>query len=65
LRKEKNTIKVRKKRRDKKMIKKILLILIAISLTSCSTIKEKMPKMERKACTGEKETLADVLCKKE
>ena len=47
------------------MIKKILLILIAISLTSCSTIKEKMPKMERKACTGEKETLADVLCKKE
>ena len=38
------------------MIKKILLILIAISLTSCSTIKEKMPKMERKACTGEKQT---------
>jgi entry exclusion lipoprotein TrbK len=47
------------------MIKKILLILVAISLTSCSTIKEKMPKMERKACTGENKTLADVWCKKD
>ena len=46
------------------MFKKILLIIIAISFTSCASIKEKMPK--RKACTGEEnnKTLSDILCKK-
>ena len=46
------------------MIKKISILIIAVILTSCTTIKEKMPKMERKACTGENKTLADVWCKK-
>ena len=45
------------------MINKILLIIVTISLTSCASIKDKMP--ERKACTVEKaKTLADVFCKK-
>jgi cell division protein FtsL len=45
------------------MIKKILMLFIAIILTSCATIKEKI--RERKACTDEKaKTLAYVLCKK-
>ena len=46
------------------MTKKILLILIAITLASCSTIKEKMPTISKKPCTDSKETLADVFCKK-
>ena len=46
------------------MIKKILTIFIAITLTSCATISEKMPKLDGKACTGENKTLADVICKK-
>ena len=46
------------------MIKKILFIIIAISLTSCAGIKDKMPK--RKACTGDQaKTLSDVFCKKQ
>tara|TARA_B100002051_G_C16626789_1_gene581163 strand:- start:483 stop:617 length:135 start_codon:yes stop_codon:yes gene_type:complete len=44
------------------MIKKISSILIIILLTSCATIQDKMPK--RKACTGENNTLADLICKK-
>tara|TARA_B110000914_G_scaffold152997_1_gene134194 strand:+ start:744 stop:887 length:144 start_codon:yes stop_codon:yes gene_type:complete len=46
------------------MIKNILIIIVAITLTSCTSVKEKMPKLERKACTGENKTLADVICKK-
>tara|TARA_B100000795_G_scaffold189195_1_gene144014 strand:- start:296 stop:439 length:144 start_codon:yes stop_codon:yes gene_type:complete len=46
------------------MTKKILLVLTALVLTSCASIKEKMPNLERKACTGENKTLADVICKK-
>ena len=46
------------------MIKKILLIFTIITLTSCANIKEKMPNLERKACTGENKTLADIICKK-
>ncbi len=45
-------------------MKKIVLLLIALTLTSCSSIKDKMPSFERKACTGEKNTLSDVFCKK-
>ena len=44
------------------MIKKISSILMILVITSCSTIKEKIPK--RKACTGENKTLADLICKK-
>ena len=45
------------------MIKKLLLLIVTISLTSCVSIKEKMPKL--KACTDDKnKTLADVFCKK-
>ena len=44
------------------MIKKISSILLIILLASCTTIQEKMPK--RKACTGENNTLADLICKK-
>ena len=46
------------------MIKSIITIFIFITLTSCASIKEKMP--ERKACTGNEtnKTLAEVLCKK-
>ena len=46
------------------MIKKIIILFVAITLTSCAAVKEKIPKLERKACTGESKTLADVLCKK-
>ena len=43
-------------------MKKILIILTAIAISSCTTIGDKMPK--RKACTGENKTLADMICKK-
>jgi len=45
-------------------MKKILIILITITLTSCASLKDKMP--ERQACTGNEsnKTLAEVLCKK-
>jgi len=47
------------------MIKKILLILVAVTLASCSTITEKMPK--RQACTGDEtyKTVAEAMCKKQ
>ncbi len=44
------------------MIKKISSILLILMLASCANIKEKMPK--RKACTGENNSLADLICKK-
>tara|TARA_B100001121_G_scaffold240596_1_gene214633 strand:+ start:558 stop:692 length:135 start_codon:yes stop_codon:yes gene_type:complete len=44
------------------MTKQITSILLILFLTSCATIKDKMPK--RKACTGEKNTVADLICKK-
>jgi|TARA_B110000967_G_C18359519_1_gene305244 hypothetical protein len=46
------------------MIKKIIIIFVAITLTSCASLKDKMPK--RQACTGEEtnKTLAEMLCKK-
>tara|TARA_B100000795_G_C22440501_1_gene301675 strand:- start:123 stop:269 length:147 start_codon:yes stop_codon:yes gene_type:complete len=47
------------------MIKKIILILITVTLTSCTAIKEKIPKFEKQVCTDEKpKTLADTFCKK-
>ena len=46
------------------MIKKILIVLTAVTLASCASIKDKIP--ERQACTGNEtnKTLAVVLCKK-
>ncbi len=44
------------------MNKIISSIIIVFFLIGCSTIKEKMPK--RKSCTGETNTLADLICKK-
>tara|TARA_B100000795_G_scaffold172590_1_gene130152 strand:- start:330 stop:476 length:147 start_codon:yes stop_codon:yes gene_type:complete len=47
------------------MIKKIFIIMFAVALTSCASIKDKIPKIEKQACTGEKaKTLADIYCKK-
>tara|TARA_B100000780_G_C20988641_1_gene395284 strand:+ start:303 stop:446 length:144 start_codon:yes stop_codon:yes gene_type:complete len=47
------------------MIKKLLIIIVTLTLTSCASIKEKIPNMERKACTDEKvKTLSDLMCKK-
>jgi hypothetical protein len=47
------------------MIKKILLMLTAVTLTSCATLKDKIP--ERQACTGSEtnKTLTEVFCKKQ
>ena len=44
------------------MIKKISSIILIIILTGCANLQDKMPK--RKACTGENNTLADLICKK-
>jgi hypothetical protein len=44
------------------MIKKISIMLLVILFTGCASVKDKMPK--RKACTGENNTLADLICKK-
>ena len=44
------------------MIKKISTIFLILILTGCANIKDKMPK--RKACTGENNTLTDLICKK-
>ena len=44
------------------MIKQISSILLIVLLAGCTTIQDKMPK--RKACTGENNTLADLVCKK-
>ena len=46
-------------------MKKIIFILaFTFTLASCATIKNKMPKFEKKTCDGSNDTLADVLCKK-
>ena len=42
------------------MIKQISIVLIPIFLTRCANVK--MPK--RKVCTGENNTLANIICKK-
>ncbi len=44
------------------MINKYYTILLILILTSCASIKDNLP--ERKACTGEKNTVADLICKK-
>ena len=44
------------------MLKKISIITLIIILSGCANISEKMPK--RKNCTGETNTLADLICKK-
>ncbi|MDB3888743.1 hypothetical protein N9341_04305 [Candidatus Pelagibacter sp.] len=44
------------------MIKKYSTIFLILILTNCAFIKDKMP--ERKACTGENNTVTDLICKK-
>ena len=44
------------------MTKKILTMFMIILFTGCASVKDKMQK--RKACTGEVNTLADLICKK-
>ena len=47
-------------------MKKIIIILaLSFALASCATVKEKMPKFEKKDCDGSNKTLADVFCKKD
>ena len=62
MRKEENTIRIKKIKKIKKMIKKITAILLLIVLTSCASMQDKIPK--RKACTGENNTLTDLVCKR-
>ena len=50
--------------RNRHMKKIIILLTFSFFLTSCAAVKDKMPKIERKACDGNSNTLADVLCKK-
>ena len=45
-------------------MKKLIILFVALTLTSCASVKEKMPKFEQKACDGSRDTLADVFCKK-
>ncbi|WP_415321372.1 hypothetical protein ABXT63_01990 [Candidatus Pelagibacter sp. Uisw_092] len=40
----------------------IIMIVLSFVLISCASIKDKVPKL--KTCDGSKDTLADVLCKK-
>jgi len=46
------------------MTKKILLIISTIIISSCASLKDKMP--ERQVCTGDEtnKTLTEVFCKK-
>jgi len=46
------------------MKKIIILLAFSFVLSSCASVKDKIPKFERKACDGSNKTLADVLCKK-
>ena len=44
------------------MINKYYTILLILILTSCKSINKNLPK--KKTCTGEKNTIADLICKK-
>jgi len=46
------------------MKKIITIIAFSFLLVSCASIKEKMPKFNKKDCDGSKKTLADIFCKK-
>ena len=46
------------------MKKNIIVLVFSLVLTSCASISEKIPKMERKSCDGSNKTIADILCKK-
>ena len=52
-------------KRDCSGIKKILLLLTTITLTSCATLKDNLP--ERQVCTGNEtnKTLSEMVCKKQ
>jgi len=70
LRKEKNTIKIKKpkiiKKKRLKMIKKIGIIILLISISACATVKEKASGLKNinDTCPPKSErTLKDILCK--
>ena len=46
-------------------MKIIIILAFSFVLVSCASIKNKMPKFEKKACVeGNNKTIADVFCKK-
>ena len=46
-------------------MKIIIILAFSFVLVSCASIKDKMPKFEKKACVeGNNKTIADVFCKK-
>ena len=72
MRNEKNTIKVKDqkklKKKGKKMIKKIGLIILLLSITACSTVKEKASGIKKigDTCPPKSErTLKDILCQEQ
>ena len=66
MRKEKNTIRIKeKKKRKLNKMKKILIIITALTLSACSSIGEKAGKLKPNVgkCPPQAErTLADILC---
>tara|TARA_Y100000741_G_C18032304_1_gene468827 strand:- start:458 stop:676 length:219 start_codon:yes stop_codon:yes gene_type:complete len=69
LRKEKNTIKVKKVKKVKKKnknMKKILMFILLVGVTSCTTVKEKASTLKKigDTCPPKNErTLKDIFCK--
>jgi len=47
------------------MIKNIILICLFIIITACASVTDKMGMPERKTCTEQKTTLAEIFCKNE
>ena len=47
------------------MIKKILILLVALSFTACANVREKMPTRQECSDDDTGKTLAEVFCKKE
>mgnify|MGYP006097203269 FL=1 len=66
MRKEKNTIKVKKRielEKEKKMIKKIGLIILLLSMSACATVKDKASKIFSECPPKAERTVKDILCK--
>jgi len=66
LRKEKNTIKIKKGKKGKKMNKFIILIISVFLLSSCETISNKTQNLKKPGdkCPPQSErTLADIFCR--
>ena len=66
MRKKKNTIKVKKVKKGKKMNKFIILIISVFLLSSCETVTNKTKNLKKPGdkCPPQSErTLADIFCK--